>query len=187
MRLFIALDPSEEQRGKLQALQLRLARSLDGVKWVRPEGLHLTLKFLGEQQAEVVPSIAAAMRKAAASAGPFELQYGGAGVFPSPGRARIVWSGILGGAGETKNLAASLERELVKKGFPPENRPFRAHITLGRARMPLPEKELLRLLDTEGSFTTGPAPATSMRLYESRLTPQGAHYTALEEILLMDK
>lgn len=187
MRLFIALDPSAGQREKLQALQLRLARSLDGVKWVRPEGLHLTLKFLGEREPGVVPSIIAVMQKAAASASPFELQFGGASVFPSPGRARIIWSGILRGADETINLAASLEKELAKKGFPPENRPFRAHITLGRARRPLPVKELLRLLDLENSFATGPAPAAAMRLYESRLTRQGAHYTVLEEILLMEK
>ncbi len=187
MRLFIALDPSTGQREKLQELQMRLARSLDGIRWVRPDGLHLTLKFLGDHDESMVPLITAAMRRAAASANSFELQFGGAGVFPSPRRARALWSGIHRGAAEVKNLAARLERELAPKGFPFENRPFRAHITLGRVRRPLPEKELERLLEAESSFATGPAGAESMRLYESRLTRQGAMYTLLKEILLMEK
>lgn len=187
MRLFIALDPSAGQREKLQELQLRLARSLEGVKWVRPGGLHLTLKFLGDQEPETVPVIAAAMRKAAALVQPFELQYGGAGVFPSPRRARVLWAGILGGAAGVKKLAAGLERELAQKGFPMEDRPFRAHLTLGRARRPLPEKKLLQLLAAERSFATEQAEAAFIRLYESRLARQGALYTVLEEILLMEK
>ena len=97
MRLFIAIDPSAEQREGLQSLQQRLAGSLDGVKWARPEGLHLTLKFLGEQEEDLIHEIIAAMEKAAALTTPFNLQFGQAGVFPSPQRARIIWTGVRSG------------------------------------------------------------------------------------------
>jgi 2'-5' RNA ligase len=187
MRLFIAIDPSAEQREGLQSLQQRLAGSLDGVKWARPEGLHLTLKFLGEQEEDLIPEIIAAMEKVAALTTPFNLQFGQAGVFPSPQRARIIWTGVRSGAAGVKKLAAILEEALEEKGFPADNRTFKAHLTLGRIRRPLPEETVQRLLGTESSFTTETAAVRSMRLYESRLSRQGANYTILNETLFMEK
>lgn len=187
MRLFIAMDPPVEQREKLQMLQQRLAYSLDGVKWIAPDGLHLTLKFLGEQEEERLHSIVDAMRKTAGSTAPFYLQFARIGLFPSPQRARIIWTGIGTGAAETKELAALLEDELARRGFPLERRPFKAHLTLGRIRRPLPAERLLRLLGAENNFTTGTAAVRSMHLYESRLSPHGARYTKLEEIIFMEK
>ncbi len=187
MRLFIAIDPSMEQREKLQILQQRLAHSLGGVRWVRPEGLHLTLKFLGEQEAEKVPLIITAMQIVSRSVSPFYLQFGSTGVFPSPKRARIIWTGIHRGASETEELADSLEKELAKRGFPLERRPFKAHLTLGRVRLSLPGEKVGQLLSAEKNFKTEKALVTSMSLYESRLTPRGAQYTTLEEILFLEK
>ncbi len=187
MRLFIAIDPPVEQREKLQMLQQRLAHSLDGVKWVSPDGLHLTLKFLGEQEEGRLHSIIAAMKKTAGSTAPFYLQFARIGLFPSPQRARIIWAGIGTGAAETKELAALLEDELAKGGFPLEQRPFKAHLTLGRIRRPLPAERLSRLLDSENNFSTEKAAVRSMRLYESRLSAHGARYTELEEIIFMEK
>lgn len=184
MRLFIAIDPSAEQRKSLQSLLQRLAGSLDGVKWVQPEGLHLTLKFIGEQEEGILPEIIAAMSKAAASAAPFNLQFGGTGVFPSPRQARVIWSGVRAGAEEVKNLAALLDEALEEKGFPAEGRSFIPHLTLGRLRRPLPGERIKRLLEEEHSFATETAPVRSMRLYESHLSSRGARYTAVEEIFL---
>ncbi len=187
MRLFIAIDPSAEQKENVQALQRRLASLLDGVRWVRPEGLHLTLKFLGEQKESAVPSIITAVKQAAASTAPFNMRLGRTGVFPSPRRARIIWTGLLEGAADVKTLAASLEEALAMKGFPAENRPFKAHLTLGRARLPLPVGTVERLLSAESSFSTKPVPVRSLRLYESTLTPGGAIYRSLEDIIFMGK
>ena len=183
MRLFIAIDPSAEQRRSLQLLLQQLAGSLEGVRWVRPEGLHLTLKFLGEQEAGMVPEIIAAMRQAAASTAPFLLQFGGTGVFPSPRQARVIWSGVRSGAEEVKSLAATLDEALAAKGFPAEERPFKPHLTLGRARRPLPAGLIERLLEEGQSFATETAPVHAMRLYESHLSSEGARYTVMEEIL----
>lgn len=187
MRLFIAIDPSTDQREDLHSLQHRLAGSLDGVRWVRTEGLHLTLKFLGEQKADILPAIIAAMRKTAAVTTPFKLQFGRTGVFPSPRRARIIWSGIRAGAAEVRKMAALLEEALAEIGFPAENRSFVPHLTLGRVRRPLPEATVQRLLGTESSFTTETADVRSMRLYETLLSGRGARYTILKEIFFMGK
>ncbi|HQE09198.1 MAG TPA: RNA 2',3'-cyclic phosphodiesterase [Bacillota bacterium] len=183
MRLFIAIDPSAEQKTSLQSLLRRLSGSLDGVTWVRPEGLHLTLKFLGEQEEGILPDIIASMDKAAASMAPFNLQFGGAGVFPSPRRARVIWSGIRAGAEEVSYLASLLEKALAEKGFPVEKRSFIPHLTLGRLRRPQPGERIERLLDEESSFATEPAKVRSMRLYESHLSSRGARYTIVKEIL----
>lgn len=182
MRLFVAIDPSEEQREELRLLQQRLSGSLDGVKWIRPAALHLTLKFLGEQEEDLLTVIIEAMQEAAPVVKPFTLQFGRIGVFPTPRRARIIWAGVTMGAGDLGTMAGSLEAALAKKGFPAEKRSFKAHLTLGRVRRLLPEKTLQGVLGVESSFTTKRAPVQSMRLYRSRLSSAGAHYTVLKEI-----
>lgn len=182
MRLFVAIDPSAEQRSELQRLQQRLDGLLDGVRWVPRASLHLTLKFLGEQEAARLEAIVEAMREAALSAGPFTLQFGGAGAFPSPQRPRIIWAGVARGEGPLGALARSLEAALTGRGFPAERRPFRAHLTLGRARRPLPERAFPGLLAAEAGFSTPPGLVRSLQLYASTLSPRGARYTALNEI-----
>lgn len=182
MRLFIAVAPSEKQKEELHRLQLRLERSLDGIKWVRPAAQHLTMKFLGEQEENRPAVITRSMHRAAGKIEPFTLQFEGVGVFPSPRRARVIWAGVSTGAAELKTLASALEKELAAQGFPAEKRSFRAHLTLGRVRRPVPEKVLQDLLEAEASFFTGITRVQSFSLYRSRLTPGGARYTVLKEI-----
>ena len=182
MRLFIAVAPSEKQKEELHRLQLRLERSLDGIKWVRPAAQHLTLKFLGEQEEKLPAAITGSMQNAARTMKQFNLQFEGIGVFPSPRRARVIWAGVAAGAAELRTLTSALEKELAAKGFPAEKRSFRAHLTLGRVRHPVSEKVLQALLKRESSFLTGIARVQSFSLYRSRLTPAGPQYTALKEI-----
>lgn len=186
MRLFIAVDPSATQRKELEILQHRLAGAVDGVRWVRPEGLHLTLKFLGEQGSAAIDPITDAMEKAAASTTSFTIQFGRTGVFPSAQRARVIWAGITAGSVEVQNLAALLDAELVKRDFPVEKRPFKAHLTLGRVGKPQTANDFREVLAGEGAFRTEKAAVQSMRLFESRLSPQGAHYLLLKEIHLVN-
>lgn len=187
MRLFVAIDPSAEQREQLCLLQQRLSGSLDGVKWIPPAGLHLTLKFLGEQEQDLLPVIIEAMKEAVPAVNPFALQFGRIGVFPSPQRARIIWTGVTTGAGEIGKMAGSLEAALAGKGFSAERRPFKAHLTLGRVRRPLPEKPLQHVLRAGASFATERAAVQSICLYQSRLSSRGAQYTALKEIFFSER
>jgi 2'-5' RNA ligase len=104
------------------------------VRWVRLDGLHLTLRFLGPTPDDLIPAAVEAIRVAArAAAGPFDLHLGGAGTFPSPHRPRTLWIGVADAAGGLAALRAGVEQALVAAGWPPDDRPFHPHLTLARA------------------------------------------------------
>ena len=138
-RLFIAVPLPEDAAAAVRSVvdEVRAAPLPDGardVRWVRLDGLHLTLRFLGPTPGDRVEPIAAAMREAAeALAGPIALELGGAGTFPPQGRPRALWLGIVEGAEALDDLATRLDTALVPAGWPSESRPFRAHLTLARS------------------------------------------------------
>ena len=104
------------------------------VRWVRLDGLHLTLRFLGPTEPErVAPTIAAVQRVAAAARGPIEIELSGAGTFPAGRRPRTLWIGLSRGGEALADLARRTEEALVAAGWEPEGRPFRAHLTLARS------------------------------------------------------
>ena len=103
------------------------------MRWVRLDGLHVTLRFLGPTIEERIRDITAAVRAVAETSAPFRIRIHGAGSFPPAGRPRTLWLGIRDGADELATLATALDRELVHAGWPPSERPFRAHLTLARA------------------------------------------------------
>jgi len=186
MRLFIALNLSDKQRKQIHNLQQKLQRYLDGVKWVNPAAMHLTLKFLGEEQPERIDDLVAAMRKAAAGIIPFDCSFGGGGIFPSPQKAKILWLGLQTGNDKVKPLASGLEAALVEKGFAAELRSFTPHLTLGRARYPLATDSILKFLEEERHFITDSANVKALALYQSKLYRHGAVYTVIREITNTD-
>jgi len=103
------------------------------VRWVRLDGLHLTVRFLGPTAEERVDPTLGAVREAARASRPFDIAIGGGGAFPSPARPRAIWLGILDGMRDLEALAAATDRSLVGVGWPAETRPFRAHLTLARS------------------------------------------------------
>lgn len=103
------------------------------VRWVRLDGLHLTIRFLGATPIERVPELAEACRQAAAAIRPFDVSIEGAGAFPSEARPRAIWLGIGAGADRLGDLAAEVDRRLAALGWEPSERPFRAHLTLARS------------------------------------------------------
>lgn len=115
----VAADPGVAAAGRL--------------RWAVGENLHLTLRFLGATPPRRVPDVAAAASAAAATARPFTARLAGAGAFPSAARPRVVWLGLTAGAPQLSALAARLGDELAGRGWPLEERPFRAHLTLARA------------------------------------------------------
>ena len=132
MRLFIALTPpAEVQRAVWGAVHPLRSRELP-VKWVAPEGVHLTLKFLGEVGEERRDELVAALRAAVAGSRPIALAVRGAGVFPDAARPRVFWAGVEPDPA-LELLADRVERGFAALGFPSEGRPFRPHLTLGRA------------------------------------------------------
>ncbi len=138
LRVFVAVPVADAAREAIRALLERVAAapataSAGRLRWAVSDHLHLTLRFLGATSPARVSDVAAAVSAAAAACPPFEVRLAGAGAFPSPARPRVVWLGIAVGAPELTRLASILTDELAARGWPPEERPFRAHLTLGRA------------------------------------------------------
>ncbi|MBU4372018.1 MAG: RNA 2',3'-cyclic phosphodiesterase [Proteobacteria bacterium] len=180
IRAFLALDPPEEILREIGRIQDRLRKLIHGeLRWVRPEGIHLTLKFFGDVPENAVADISAVAGPAAAAVGSFELAIGGTGVFPDPRRPRVVWLGMNGDAERLVTFQQALERALREVGFPPEERPFRPHLTLGRIKSPKGLTGLTEALEKEKTYTAGLFTASVLSLFQSELTPRGAVYTRL--------
>jgi 2'-5' RNA ligase len=135
VRLFVAIELPDDTKRELSACAeaLQQAGLRDGLRWVRPEGIHITLKFLGEVADARVDEIAAALQEGVSGAGAFELRPEGVGTFGGR-RPRVVWVGV---GGETSRLAAladRVEQAISPLGFPREQRAFSAHLTLARVR-----------------------------------------------------
>lgn len=133
MRLFCAIELDAAARALLAGWAARLARSGLDVKWVEAHNLHLTVKFLGEVDDEVVGIVADDLEAAAAPASPFELRPAAPGAFPSPARPRVIYAG-LDAPGALFRLQADIEDACAALGFEREARRFQAHVTLGRVR-----------------------------------------------------
>jgi 2'-5' RNA ligase len=180
VRAFLAVEPPADVRKEIAALQERLKRQVRGeIRWVRPAAIHLTLKFFGNIPSSAVGPISEAVAARTVGVAPFDLTVRTIGVFPDLNRPRVVW---LGTAGEVERLLAlqkSLEREFGVLGFPREERPFRAHWTLGRIKTPKGLVGLARAVEAGEEMTAGTFRAGELVLFRSELTPQGAVYTRL--------
>jgi 2'-5' RNA ligase len=180
LRLFIAIEPPDSVQRKLAAMQSELKRHGSGdVKWVAPEGIHLTLQFLGAVLEERVKGIETAIAEAAAGSRPLLLEVKGAGGFPNARHPRVIWAGVSGDLQPLAALVADLGHRLAPLGFPPEDRPFSPHLTLGRARDSRGASGfaggLAKLSSEEGASWR----ASEVCLVRSVLSPGGAQYEVM--------
>ncbi len=177
MRLFIAINFPEPLRQSLWQAAEPLRRASFPVRWVAPDALHLTLKFLGEVAAEREPELLAGMERAARGAKPFALHLGGFGVFPSMSRPRVVWAGCDAPA-PLELLQHGVEREMEPLGFALEGRAFQPHLTLGRAERRARPGDFAKLAQRLDALAfEDDAVIESLDLMESHLAQSGAHYT----------
>ncbi len=188
-RTFIAIELDEAVKMAFASVQRRLrAEPISGfVRWVAPEGIHLTLKFLGDIDSERVPEVLAAMQMACAGMAPFELAVRGAGCFPNFERPNVIWAGIVGDIKEAGRLALRLEAECKKLGFPAEERPFSPHFTLGRIAREAGLKQRTQLGEIVRRFDLGPVGAINadaIHLMRSELRPNGSVYMSLGNVKL---
>jgi 2'-5' RNA ligase len=179
LRAFIAVDLDAVSRGAAADLLARLREgSGPGVRWVRPEALHVTLRFLGNIGFEQVAPLRSSVGAAVSGLAPFRLDLGAVQHFPSPRRPRVVALEVAPEA-NLSELAAAVERGTREQGFEPEDRPFRAHLTLGRMKSG-------RAPATRGLVAppgTGCA-VEEVVLFRSELRREGARYTPLERMPL---
>jgi 2'-5' RNA ligase len=182
MRLFLAIDLPAPVRKAVAEVEERLRRDCPGWRWVRPEGIHLTLRFLGEVSPADDLTQREAWRRAVAAHPRFRFHVGSLGVFPAGTRPRILWLGLEETAPVRvlEPLAAALEHAARDLGFEPEERPFRAHLTLARAvrdARPVAPPPGSQAIATDVS-------AEEVVLFRSQLDPGGARYTRLESFPL---
>lgn len=177
MRLFIAVELSEEARRVIHGGLGVLRRDLPPARWVRVEAMHLTLKFLGEQPADLVDALDARVRPALAGFAPETVRLGGGGFFPSPRRPRVAWIG--GSAPALVAWAEAIDRAAEELGVAREPRPFSLHLTLARLERPWGERAVESFLVKTGKWSFAPSLAREVVLFSSDLRPSGAVYTAL--------
>jgi 2'-5' RNA ligase len=182
LRLFAAVDVPDRARDAIVAAVEPWRERLPEGRWVRPENWHVTVKFLGRTWPRLVDWVRDGCRDAAATVRPFRLAVQGLGVFPGPSRARVLWVGLDDVDRSLRALAAAVEDHLGSE-FPPEKRPFTAHLTVARFDPPVPMRDHAEdLAATE--VATGPFRVGHLTLYRSHLSPRGARYEAVDRFRL---
>jgi len=179
MRTFIAIDVPGSVKLELEKFTEELRKTGAMVTWVKPERMHLTLKFLGDVPTEKIEEIKQALQATAESFTPLRLQPVGCGAFPSIKQMRVVWVGLRGDDEQLKELQKRLETALSPLGFAAEDRPFRAHLTLGRVKGKRHLNSLQEALLTCQRFQAGAFEVAELTLYKSDLRPTGPIYTPL--------
>lgn len=184
MRTFIAANLTDTLKAALSQVQEALkARGAD-VSWVKPENLHITLKFLGEVEEARLPVLSETIASSLRGTSPFPLALGGLGAFPDLRFPRVIWIGVKRGAKELSALQARLEEGLQRIGFSPEDRPFSPHLTLGRVRSPRGRGALVEDLKALEIPILGEMILESVDLMRSQLHPTGAIYTIIQSFPL---
>jgi RNA 2',3'-cyclic 3'-phosphodiesterase len=174
MRAFIAIDLPDALHAALAKAQQDFCGACHDARWTRPDGIHLTLKFLGEisdaQTKQVVEALAAI--------GPFlplTVEVTGFGFFPQATRPRVFWAGVAAPPALVE-FARRIETSMEKIGFAREDRPYSPHLTLARFQVPRPQPALEAAVAGQGAISLGKFEASEFFLFESKLSPQGAQY-----------
>jgi 2'-5' RNA ligase len=182
MRTFIAIELDKEIKEKISLIEEELRKTDADVKWVKPENIHLTLKFLGEIDEKQADKIKNILQDLAKEKQTFEMAISELGAFPKLNFPRVIWIGIKKGAENVLNIASELEEKLSKIGFPKEKRSFSGHISIGRVRS---NKNRLQLIEAVNKINEANQKETytqlvkNITLFKSTLTPQGPIYEAL--------
>ena len=183
IRAFIAVDLDDPVIEKVCNVVEILKPRITGIRWLRKENLHLTLKFLGNIAESQVEPITAALRHPLGLFSPCTISAKGLGVFPDFRRPKILWVGLTGD--QLVHLAAEIESALMPLGFTPENRAFTPHLTIGRWREgSRPAKNLRQEIDSLNDFEFGACAVRQIVLFQSVLKPEGASYSELRTIQL---
>jgi len=174
MRAFVAIELPPFVQGELRRQQAAFRAVAPQARWTRPEGIHITLEFLGEIDDDQVEKVVAALAALGPLAG-FEIEVSDFGFFPDASRPRVFWAGVHAPADLT-NLAARVEGAMGNLGFAPEERAFTPHLTLARFKIPRPQPDLAALVEKQRHVSLGRFQVSGFFLFESRLSPQGAEY-----------
>jgi 2'-5' RNA ligase len=178
LRCFIAIELPEELRESIASRTAALRRCPAGVKWVRPENIHLTLKFLGKTPEGDVPNMQKELSGALQGIQGFCLRVRGAGTFPGPRRPRVIWVGVEDSEALVR-VHERVEQCMAGLGYPPEERRFRAHLTIGRVKDAGGMRTLMRELEVLCNEEFGSVEVKNVSFMKSELHPSGARHERL--------
>jgi len=176
MRLFVALAIDEKIRDVLKGTVDELRMTHAPVRWVKPDGIHLTLKFLGETPGEKLDSIKSALERISSCVYPFPITVSGMGAFPSLPNPRIIWAGVLEPSGSLEKAWNSIEDATAAMGWKKERRGFCPHVTIGRVKGNINLKQLASAVINMQNSVWGEQESRGLSLYRSYLEPGGAKY-----------
>jgi 2'-5' RNA ligase len=186
IRTFIAIELPEQIIDSISRIQERLQPYGFKVRWVRPQNIHLTLKFLGNIQKVQTEKISQAIFESAHGFAPISTAAKGIGAFPSIKRPRVIWVGLAGQIYQLQKLQKMLDEKLAVNGFPKEKRKFKGHLTLGRVKNKIDPQRLLEAVKEFAGFESEPFVTDKVALFKSELKPAGAVYTKLMETHLRE-
>ncbi|MGB9301568.1 MAG: RNA 2',3'-cyclic phosphodiesterase [Anaerolineae bacterium] len=189
IRAFVAIELPEDLRRELDRIQgsLKGTGVADHVRWVKPGGIHLTMKFLGDVPASTITEIVHAVTQGSEGVKPFTISFSGLGCFPSSSRPSVIWVGVEGDTGTLMRLQTAVEDSLSVLGYAAEKRRYTPHLTLGRVARDVAASERRRLGDMIGEHivgSLGEMQVCDVCLVKSELSPSGARYTRLAAVTL---
>lgn len=186
IRAFLAVELSSDIREKLSSLQQQLKKTLPPINWVRPESIHLTLKFLGYVEPSRISQLLSVLEAIGKKQNNFSIDVHGVGVFPQVKRPRILWVGLSGNTPALQDLVLEIESMLEPFGFPPEEKSYHPHLTLARIKRENATvgAALLENRILESEQRLGTLHVDRFTLFQSDLDSSGATYTALGTVLL---
>lgn len=182
LRLFVAFELPPPIAAELTDYLAPLRELESGVRWVKPEKVHLTLKFLGETPVAKIAAIKAALAEVCRQSAPFTCEVAGAGTFPNPQRPQVLWVGLNDPYGRLGKLAEEVDRALHQVGFAREKRAFSPHVTLGRVRAGRAAAAVKEIMNHP--FPSRELACEELVLMQSVLQREGAVYTALQRFAL---
>ena len=181
IRAFVAVALPSEVQAAIEGLQQELKPQRLNLRWVKPENIHLTVKFLGDIGTGEVENVKQVIADTARTLRPLQLRAQGIGVFPGPRRPRVLWVGLAGDTEALGALARDIDSRLADLGFARENRPFKAHLTIGRFKKDGHPGDVAGALERHRDFAAGTFPVGAIHLFRSQLRPEGPVYTQLSE------
>lgn len=183
VRTFICLELPREIKAGIAELQDDLKSVGRGVRWSRPDGIHLTLKFLGDIKSNMIENIAEQVAAACKACSPFSIEIAQTGAFPNFRRPRVFWLGVHEKTGNLSGLKKSIDNRLQEIGFPKESRAFSPHLTIGRIKSSDDVDVICRAFQ-KAYFEPMSFDADEVIVMQSRLRPTGSAYTPLRIIKL---
>jgi 2'-5' RNA ligase len=182
VRLFVACEVPDDVRETIgETIETLRKKSGQAVRWIRPDGVHVTLKFLGEVPTKKLPAVKLAIQEAVVGHAPFELEFSNIGTFGGREGLRLMWVGIAGDVLRLEALVRAVNAALAVVGFEPERRPFRPHLTLGRVKDEIAPRHRAEIEVAVGKSTVPPVSwrTAQVSLMRSRLTTAGATYEVI--------